>query len=157
MSWTHPKTMWHFCHSFDALVIQLPSSSQPYWINTASNRMIKSLIIKYKKEPEFVDDFERLLTEGTSYVRYDMTTSYVEEATVATLWSLLLNAGYITLSNWECISVRGGNVKIPNQEVKEAFRQVIPSYTGLQGEVVLLGVAHNKKKCYIADREIKTF
>lgn len=106
-----------------------------YWVNTASNAMIKELILKYKREQEFAKGFETLLTTGIADVRLDMTASYLEEPQVATLWALLLNAGYITLDKISC-SIGRVTIRIPNKEVKEAFRKVMADYTLLQENVL---------------------
>lgn len=101
-----------------------------YWVNTASNGMIKKLILEHKNQPEFKEGFETLLINGIADVRLDMTASYLEEPQVATLWALLLNAGYITLDQIS-YSIGRVTIRIPNKEVKEAFRNVMVEYTAL--------------------------
>lgn len=95
-----------------------------YWVNTASNKTIKDLIMRYRTHSDFSEGFESLLTTGSAYVRLDMTASYAEEPKVATLWALLLHAGYITM-NQISHSIGRVEIKLPNKEVKEAFAQII--------------------------------
>lgn len=103
-----------------------------YWVNTASNARIKSLILQYKDNEAFSSVFEELIAEGKAEVFINTTTAYVEEASVESLWALLLHAGYITLA--EDIDDVGSliTIKIPNYEVKTDFKQMVAEYTNLK-------------------------
>jgi len=97
----------------------------PYWANTSSNRLIKEAIPKAEKS--FHIDFERLILDKEVRVSSNLETSFVELATPQTLWGLLVNAGYLTVTK----VFRSGatRVKIPNEEVKKEFREIVAAYT----------------------------
>lgn len=103
---------------------------QPFWVNTASNTMIKNSILK--SNVDFKERFEALIEQGSTNVVLDMNTAYAESTSTATLWGLLLNAGYITLKKpYEDINRMAEEITIPNREVKTEFERIIQDYTGI--------------------------
>lgn len=110
-----------------------------FWVNTASNTMIKHSIIE--SDDEFKTEFEFLISGGEAQVTLDIYTAYQETSNASTLWGLLLNAGYITLVDTRA-NVRDlgrmtrDRIRIPNEEVKMEFQNIIASYTKL-GESTL--------------------
>jgi len=98
-----------------------------YWINTSTNALIKDSIAKADKD--FLEDFEELILDGEVEVSANLETSFIELADKNSLWGLLVNSGYLTVTK-EYL----GNyirLRIPNMEVKEEFRQIVASYTRL--------------------------
>ena len=101
---------------------------QSYWVNTSTNRLIKEAITKADKG--FYIDFERLITEEEIRVSSNLETSFVELATPQTLWGLLINAGYLTVTK---VFLSGSTrIKIPNEEVKKELREIVSAYTKVQ-------------------------
>ncbi len=103
-----------------------------YWINTANNERIKELILQYKDDVEYREAFEHLLVLKEARVPINMTTIYHENESVGALWALLLHAGYITpvdeVQNMdEYITIR-----VPNLEVRNAFKEIVPAYTNIK-------------------------
>ena len=102
----------------------------PFWINTSTNLLIRQLILK--AQPDFQEDFEELIMNGMVEVSANLEASFIELDTSATLWGLLINAGYITVV--ENISTRYYIVRIPNHEVKEEFCAIVGLYTNTRGD-----------------------
>lgn len=99
----------------------------PYWINTASNELIRNII---KTDTSgFHIDFEKLISQKEVNVSLETHTSFWELGNEKTLWGLLLNSGYITVKNSNTYLLQ--TVIIPNQEVKSDFQKIISSYTDI--------------------------
>ena len=101
---------------------------QSYWSNTSTNGLIKEAIPKADKG--FHVNFERLILNKEIRVSSNLETAFVELATPQTLWGLLVNAGYLTVTK----VFRSGatQIKIPNEEVKKEFREIVAAYTKVQ-------------------------
>ena len=100
---------------------------KPYWANTSTNGLIKEAIPKADKG--FRDNFERLILNEEIRVSSNLETSFVELATPQTLWGLLVNAGYLTVTK---VFPSGATmIKIPNEEVKKEFREIVAIYTNV--------------------------
>ena len=98
---------------------------KPYWANTSTNGLIKEAIPQADKG--FHHDFERLIVDEEIRVSSNLETSFVELATPQTLWGLLVSAGYLTVTK---VFPSGATmVKIPNEEVKKEFREIVATYT----------------------------
>jgi len=98
---------------------------RPYWANTSTNGLIKEAIPKADKG--FHADFERLIVDEDIRVPTNLETAFVELATPQTLWGLLVNAGYLTVTKvYPSGAIR---IKIPNEEVKKEFREIVAAYT----------------------------
>ena len=105
----------------------------PYWINTSDNQLIRTLLIKSSEH--FKEAFEVLL-QGKSVKKIiyeDMVFADLIQNERAA-WSLLLAAGYLkvisktlTLQGLEC------DLKIPNNEVKRLYQQIIMQWLGTAG------------------------
>ncbi|NBK97232.1 MAG: hypothetical protein EOM50_04335 [Erysipelotrichia bacterium] len=99
----------------------------PYWVNTASNMMIKNMISL--NDENFKQDYEDLIVHGEINVNADLETSYFEEASDKTLWALLINAGYLTII--KANKINNYCICIPNNEVKEVFKDLSTHYLRL--------------------------
>jgi len=120
---------------------------EPYWANTSTNGLIKETIPKADKG--FHADFERLILDKEIRVPSNLETSFVELATPQTLWGLLVNAGYLTVTKvYPSVATR---IKIPNEEVKKEFREIVSAYT--QVSVNKLGDLFNA----LFDQEMEEF
>ena len=99
-----------------------------YWVNTSSNQLIKDIIPKAQKS--FKSQFEHLIKTGTAKVRIDFVTTFQERPNVKSLWGLLVNAGYVTVNKE--ISKGKYEVRIPNEEVNQAFKEVVALYIDVE-------------------------
>jgi len=98
-----------------------------YWINTSTNNLIRQLISEGGSE--FRESFDCLIKEGEMEVGINMEASFLELDSPATLWGLLVNAGYLTVS--DDIDDYFKRVKIPNFEVKKEFINIVSYVTRL--------------------------
>ncbi|RKZ37847.1 MAG: AAA family ATPase [Gammaproteobacteria bacterium] len=101
---------------------------RPYWINTASESLLRDLITR--TEPDFQEQIETLLAGGT------ITTPLNEnivlrdlEYSEQNIWSLLVFSGYLkpvsmTFNEEEPIY----EITIPNLEVRSFYRQTIKQW-----------------------------
>ena len=93
---------------------------RPYWVNTSSNKMIKTAINEADKR--FYQEYEQLIKEGKLDTWVWMETSFFEVSSTESLWGLLINAGYLTIE--KIIDQTDGycTIKVPNQELQREFR-----------------------------------
>lgn len=99
---------------------------QPFWINTSSNLLIRDLILKKKQDKTFADKFESLIANKEVDVVIRTDTTFWELDTAQTLWGLLLNSGYVTTKELKFTKMT--TIKIPNEEVKTEFQNIVSSY-----------------------------
>lgn len=102
--------------------------TEPYWINTSDNQLIKNLL---KESPiEFKENFETLIMGGTVEKSIDdhMVFSYLS-SNLSSVWSLLLMSGYLKQTS-STLTYRGTlcRLAIPNREVKDLFRRIIEDW-----------------------------
>ena len=105
----------------------------PYWVNTSDNALIRTLIVKSSEH--FKEAFEHLLQGNSieevineSMVFADLIKN--EDAA----WSLLLAAGYLTaVAQTQVLEGMQYSLKIPNNEVKRLYQQIIMQWLGNGG------------------------
>ncbi|MDR3121952.1 MAG: ATP-binding protein [Clostridiales bacterium] len=105
-------------------------SLQPYWINTSTNALIRESIAG--ADAFFRKSYERLLKFGESSVYINLETAFAELKDEHTLWGLLVNAGYLTVTESDAIRSEV-TVKIPNGEVRSEFIRIV-SHLGHMGD-----------------------
>lgn len=96
---------------------------EPYWVNTSSNTMIKNAMDK--AEAGFNEDYEYLIEHSTVDVVVNFKTSFYEQADDASLWGLLVNAGYLTVECEVDIYDSRYRLRIPNGEVRNEFKNLV--------------------------------
>jgi len=101
---------------------------EPYWVNTSTNLLARQLILT--ADSEFFMDFETLIKEGEVDIFALLDASFIELESTETIWGLLINAGYITIS--KKIGMEEYVVRIPNFEVKKEFRTIVGLYTNIK-------------------------
>lgn len=138
-----------------------------YWINTSSNYLIRSAL--QSADRGFWEDFDQLVTGKAISVWLTLETSYIERDSNYSLWGLLVNSGYLTAL--KRVDSNTAVIKIPNDGVMSEFQILLAEiseidgldlqqildqkyYTGLSGEVLCVGVAHDKKRCSMAYKTI---
>ena len=101
---------------------------EPYWINTSSNDLIKSLLVdaatsvKHKLE---------ILLQGKSIEQAISENLVLEIKTQAdSLWSLLISAGYLKVLATKFDEIRGliAKITIPNKEVAYIYNKIIETW-----------------------------
>jgi hypothetical protein len=105
----------------------------PYWVNTSANVMIRDCIKKISKQTLYAknifDNYNSLVVGGELKTTLNLTSSFYEIETVSSLWGLFVNSGYLTISQKE---KKGSSLlytlKIPNDEVREEFKQITLDY-----------------------------
>ncbi len=94
---------------------------KPYWVNTASDDLIKNVALK--DLPQFLSVSEILLQGGSIEAVIDDGVTFSGLNSIDKLWTLLLYAGYMTVS-----SHRMANryfLRIPNEEITSYFRSLL--------------------------------
>ena len=103
---------------------------EPFWVKTSTNRLIKETIPT--ADADFKEAFEQLILDGEVEVSVNLEASFLELATTRTLWGLLINSGYLTVIKEYRSSFK--RIIIPNEEVKEEFREIVATYTRLNAD-----------------------
>lgn len=101
---------------------------EPYWVNTSENSMIKNAFAQ--RGDSFAKKYNELIEKGTVDTEVKLSVSYYEEPDDASLWGLLLNAGMVTIQ--EEMEDKICRLRIPNYEVREAFRELTAFYLKLE-------------------------
>ena len=99
-----------------------------YWINTSTNALVRHSINEAKER--FQEHFDLLIANEITAVTIDLGCSFIELKHPDTLWGLLVNTGYITVT--EVIDDFFMKVKIPNGEVRREFQTIIADRANLQ-------------------------
>ena len=99
-----------------------------YWLNTSTNYLIKQSIDG--ADGMFQEKFQELISKGSVKVGADLRCSFIELKSNNTLWGLLINAGYITVSGQ--ISQYLMTVRIPNDEVAAEFVRIVAGHANVQ-------------------------
>ncbi|MDQ2086580.1 AAA family ATPase [Herbivorax sp. ANBcel31] len=98
---------------------------EPYWVNTSSNDIIKTL---FKNAPNEVKRDLELLIKGRS-IKKEITpniTYEIIEKSGQSLWTFFLFSGYLKQENEETINSRRiFELKIPNKEVLYIYQSTI--------------------------------
>ena len=97
-----------------------------YWVNTSSNSMIKQAM--KSADEVFNEGYERLVENGELKTQVRMETSFFEANTTASLWGLLINAGYLTIDKTISFDQNKYIIRIPNQEVQKEFQDLTSYY-----------------------------
>lgn len=101
-----------------------------YWVNTSANLLIRKGLEKATRD--FWRDFDILVMGEPARVWLTLDTSYAERENDASLWGLLVNAGYLTVE--ERIHADSAVVRIPNEEVLSEFRNIVSEISGISGQ-----------------------
>lgn len=122
----------------------------PYWLNTASNDLIRTGM--EQASAGFSRDFDALILSGSVDVAADLTTSFFEMGRDETLWGLFINAGYVTIL--QTIDSMDGlyRIAIPNGEVRQEFKALVERHTRLNG-----GDLKKMFDCLVRRRDIEGF
>ena len=101
---------------------------EPYWLNTASNALVKNLIKTSTTDIKKV--FGQLLQKETINEQVDKYLLFSDlQRDSSAIWNLLLNAGY--LKSAKMTLVEGDyycDLSIPNSEVMMIYKQIVESW-----------------------------
>lgn len=92
-----------------------------YWIKTSANFLVKKGL--KTAGSNFWDKFDHLACGEEVKVWITMDTSFVERESLYSLWGLLVNAGYLTVT--KRIDSQTVQLRIPNGEVMSEFQMLI--------------------------------
>ena len=98
----------------------------PYWVNTSSNDLIKLVL---KNSSTVKERIERLLNGEEIEVKIDLETIIVGiEENEENIWGLMVQTGYLKVT--EAINMAEGiyKVKLPNYEINLLFLQIIDDW-----------------------------
>lgn len=99
-----------------------------YWVKTSANFLVKNAL--KNADRSFWKVFEQLIEGQEKLVYITLDTSFAERASLYSLWGLLVNAGYLTVTNW--VDAETSTVKIPNGEVMSEFQTLIAELSGIE-------------------------
>ena len=95
----------------------------PYWVNTSSNDLIKLVL---KNSMTVKEKIERLLKGEEIEVIVDQETVIQGvENNEDNIWGLMLGTGYLKVTEVVDLEMQIYKVKIPNNEIRVLFRQII--------------------------------
>ena len=98
----------------------------PYWVNTSSNDLIKLVL---KNSSTVKERIQRLLNDEEIEVKIDLETIIVGiEENEENIWGLMVQTGYLKVT--EAINMAEGiyKVKLPNYEINLLFSQIIDDW-----------------------------
>lgn len=98
-----------------------------YWVKTSANFLIKAAL--KNADASFWKTFDQLAGGQERLVYLTLDTSFAERASLYSLWGLLVNAGYLTVTRWE--NAESCMVKIPNGEVMSEFQTLVAELAGI--------------------------
>ncbi|MCL1981468.1 MAG: AAA family ATPase, partial [Clostridiales bacterium] len=93
-----------------------------YWISTPTSLLIGKAISE--AGGLFRKSFDKLVAEGAAEVGANLQCSFLELADEDTLWGLLINSGYLTVTKRE-VGFTAMAVRIPNDEVRSEFSKIV--------------------------------
>ena len=95
----------------------------PYWVNTSSNDLIKLIL---KNSITVKEKIETLLRDEEIEVPINLETIIVGiENDEDNIWGLMLQTGYLKITEVVDLAVHIYKVKIPNYEINILFQQII--------------------------------
>lgn len=98
-----------------------------YWLKTSANFLVKSAL--KSADRNFWNTFDKLAAGQEEMVFATLDTSFAERDSLYSLWGLLVNAGYLTVTKW--VDAERCVVKIPNGEVLSEFQTLISELAGV--------------------------
>ena len=104
-----------------------------YWLKTSTNALIKESILA--AGADFHRSFEELIKDGEVEVTLNLEASFAELARTDTLWGMLVNAGYLTVTS-EDYEFNSFTVQIPNTEIKTEFHEIVGAYTKIASQLL---------------------
>jgi len=104
-----------------------------YWLKTSTNMLIKESVLD--ADEDFHRTFEKLIKDGEVDITLNLEASFAELPRADTLWGLFVNAGYLTVIS-EDYAFYSFVVRIPNDEIKTEFKEIVGAYTKLSSQLL---------------------
>ena len=118
---------WSVLQAVDSVIHDEPQYLEPYWSNTSSNLIVRSLLDHADANTK--EEIEELLRGGFVQKPIMEDIAYDDINREDSLWTFLYNTGYLTSDDLE---FKNGsylaNLKIPNREVKYIFENHIQKW-----------------------------
>lgn len=114
---------------------------QSYWVNTSENSILKDAL--GERGRSFAEDYDRLIGQGAVEAEVELSAAYYEKPGDAALWGLLINAGMLTIT--EKTDENRYRLRVPNQEVWKAFRELTSYYLQVEEEQISRMLYHLQK------------
>lgn len=114
---------------------------QSYWVNTSENSILKDAL--GERGRSFAEDYDRLIGQGMVEAEVELSAAYYEKPGDAALWGLLINAGMLTIT--EKTDENRYRLRVPNQEVWKAFRELTSYYLQVEEEQISRMLYHLQK------------
>ena len=129
---------------------------QPYWINTSADELLKSLFEGAKDKTS--EMLEKLMLGGEINIQYNEKVTFLDleaaksDDAVNVISNFLLFSGYLTKANKEPVDFDGYiKVKIPNNEVRVVYRDIISSWTARSAKFAQYKLYELKQKILSQD------
>ena len=107
---------------------------QPYWVNTSADELLRQLFEGAKEQTS--EMLENLMLGKDINIQYNEKVTFLDleaaklDDAVNVISNFLLFSGYLTKANKEPVDFDGYmKVKIPNNEVRVVYRDIISSWT----------------------------
>ena len=104
-----------------------------YWLKTSTNSLIQESVLK--ADYNFHSSFENLIKFGYVRISLNLEASFIELPRTDTLWGLFVNAGYLSVVDFN-YEYNLFTVKIPNKEIETEFKQIVSAYTKLSSQTL---------------------
>ena len=118
------------CHIYNPWSVTMYAARkklESYWVNTSENSILKKALAEQGKS--FESSYRELICQESVIVCAELSNAYYENPAESSLWGLLINAGLVTIE--EELKEDFFKIRIPNQEVWKAFRELTFSYIGM--------------------------
>ena len=106
---------------------------EPFWVNTAGTDLLKSVL--ENSSDSFKEDFEHLIQDEEVETIVNQNASFNGSPSAQAIWGLFLNAGYVTARSNDISKLK--TLRIPNEEVKEDFLEIVADYTKIESSMLL--------------------
>ncbi len=118
-----------------------------YWVNTSTNYLVREAL--KSADENFMEEYYQLIETGCIEVGVKLDTSFIELANGYTLWGLMINSGYLTITNNDDNLLKW--VRIPNDEVKSEFLSIIAEQANMEASDL------EKMFKYLLNQDLKNF
>ena len=113
----------------------------PYWINTSGNELLQQIFDKTQEETK--EMIEKLVLGESIACKYNDKVTFLDLNNIETdeakdtVANFLLVSGYLTKTKESNLVEQDGylTLKIPNQEVRTIYKDIIAKWIGRQGKV----------------------
>ena len=129
---------------------------QPYWINTSADELLKNLFEGAKDKTS--EMLETLMLGKDINIQYNEKVTFLDleaaksDDAVNVISNFLLFSGYLTKANKEPVDFDGYiKVKIPNNEVRVVYRDIISSWTARSAKFAQYKLYELKQKILSQD------